>query len=112
MGSIYARGNILWFRHKDHTGKWTQASSGFRVGVLADILERSPCILTEQHLGPIVDKDPEWRPTALFAREELMMLISDPLIPPDRHVVYALEGIGGLRHGEMAGLRWRHYDPT
>ena len=24
---------------------------------------------------------------------------------------YALKAIAGLRHGEVAGLRWRHYDP-
>jgi integrase len=27
-------------------------------------------------------------------------------------VQYALKAIVGLRHGEVAGLRWRHYDPT
>ena len=26
--------------------------------------------------------------------------------------VYALQGIGALRHGEAAGLCWRHYDST
>ena len=29
----------------------------------------------------------------------------------DRRMMYALEGIGMLRHGEAAGLRWRHYEP-
>ncbi len=27
-------------------------------------------------------------------------------------MLYGLEGIGALRHGEAAGLRWKHYDPT
>jgi integrase len=25
--------------------------------------------------------------------------------------MYAIKAIAGLRHGEAAGLRWRHYDP-
>ena len=39
-------------------------------------------------------------------------LISDARIPPERRVQYALKAIAGLRHGEVAGLRWRHYDPA
>jgi integrase len=39
-------------------------------------------------------------------------LISDSRIPPERRVQYALKAIGGVRHGEVAGLRWRHYDPS
>lgn len=71
----------------------------FRDAVLGDLIDQTPCILTDVHLGPIVDADPEWRPTAVYSREELESLISDPRIPPDRHVAYALEGLGGLRHG-------------
>ena len=82
----------------------------FRDAMLADLVTASPCILTEQQLGPMVDADPEWRPTAVFTRDELVALISDPRIPVDRHVAWGLLGLAGLRHGEMAGLRWRHYD--
>lgn len=32
-------------------------------------------------------------------------------MPPDRQVVYALELLAGVRPGEAAALRWRHYDP-
>jgi integrase len=63
-------------------------------------------------LGQKIDKDPEWRPTAIYTREELELLISDERVPLDRRVMYALEGVGALRHGEAAGLRIRHYDPT
>jgi integrase len=72
----------------------------------------SPCILTKYQLGEMADKNPEWRPTAIYSRSELEMLISDPQIPPDRQVLYALEGLAALRHGEAAGLRWRHWDNT
>lgn len=85
-------------------------SALFRDAKLDDLLlGDSPCILTRRQLGEKVDKDPEWRPTAKYSRAELEQLISSADIPPDRHVLYALEGLAALRHGEAAGLRWRHY---
>ena len=62
-------------------------------------------ILTKYELGEAVDKDPEWRVTARYSREELEILISDPRLPIDRRMFCALEGIAGLRLGEAAGLR-------
>lgn len=84
----------------------------FRDACLADLLPRhgSPCILTEHQLGPKADADPEWRGTAIYTRGELERLISDEVVPWDRRVLYALECIGGLRHGEAAGLPWRLVD--
>jgi hypothetical protein len=38
---------------------------------LADLIEQSPCILDERQLGPLVDKHPEWRNDAVFARDEV-----------------------------------------
>jgi integrase len=43
---------------------------------------------------------------------EVETLISHPEIPLDRRIVYALELLAGVRTGEAAALRWRHYDPT
>ncbi len=54
----------------------------------------------------MVDKDPTWRSGAVFKKAELRQLISDDRIPQARRVLYALMGIGGLRSGEAAGLRW------
>ncbi len=48
----------------------------------------------------------------MFTRDEVETLISDARIPPDRQMVYALELLAGVRPGEAAALRWRHYDPT
>lgn len=59
-------------------------------------------------LGKVRDKKHEWRATAIFAREELEILISDPRIPWDRRVLYALAGLAALRHGQSAAFRWRH----
>ena len=38
-------------------------------------------------------------------------LISDERISLSRRVFYCLMGLGRLRHGEAAGLRWRHVEP-
>ena len=85
----------------------------FRDAKIADLLIGDlPTILTRYQLGDMADKDPEWRATARYSREELEILISDPRLPLDRRVFYALEGIAGLRLGEAAGLRFRHYDPS
>jgi integrase len=85
----------------------------FRDAKIADLLMGdAPTILTKYQLGEAVDKDPEWRVTARYSRDELEILISDPRLPLDRRVFYALEGIAGLRLGEAAGLRFRHYDPS
>jgi integrase len=83
----------------------------FRDAKIDDLLTGDlPTILTKYQLGENVDKDPEWRGTARYTRDELEILISDARIPIDRRVFYALEGIGGLRLGEVAGLRFRHHD--
>jgi integrase len=84
--------------------------SFFRDACLADFLPKhgSPCILTKRHLGAKVDKDPEWRLSAVYTLAELELLISDERVPMDRRVLYALEGVAALRHGEAAGLHWRN----
>lgn len=82
----------------------------FRDALIEDLIPSSPCVLTKYQLGPVEDADSEWRATALFTRDELEKLIKDERIPADRRMLYALQGIGALRHGEAAGLRWRHYE--
>jgi integrase len=82
----------------------------FRDARVEELVDTSPCVLTKAQLGKNEDKDPEWRAGALFTREELEALISRDDIPWDRRVLYALQGVAGLRHGEAAGLRWRHLD--
>jgi len=72
----------------------------------------TPCLLTDAQLGEVVDDDPEWRQGALFDRDEAEALISDERIPIDRRVVYAFGLLAGLRPGEAAALRWRHYEHT
>jgi integrase len=82
----------------------------FQDAVMEELIEANPCQLDKSYLGKKRDKDPAWRAGAIFTRAELEALISDSRIPVDRRLVYALEGLAGLRHGEAAGLRWEHYD--
>ncbi|HEX7941294.1 MAG TPA: hypothetical protein VF488_05790, partial [Gemmatimonadaceae bacterium] len=51
-------------------------------------------------------------PSAVIGAGKMETIISDTRIPADRQVVYALELLAGVRTGEAAAPRWRHYDAT
>lgn len=87
---------------------YSTVSAFFRDAALEDLIAQTPCVLTKHQLGPRIDKNPEWRHTAKFGREELELLISDERVPMDRRVYYALQGIAGMRTGEVSGLLWRN----
>lgn len=87
-------------------------AAAFRDACIAGHVQHSPCILGNEQLGAVVDKDPEWRSSALFSRAEVEKMIGDHRIPRDRQLVYAFGLLAGLRPGEAAALRWRHYSPT
>jgi len=78
----------------------------FKSAIIDEHIAASPVVLEAGVLPKNVDKDPTWRPTAIFEREELISIISDQRIPLYRRVLYGLEGLAGVRHGEAAGLRW------
>ncbi|MFT3836403.1 MAG: hypothetical protein QM723_05335 [Myxococcaceae bacterium] len=80
----------------------------FRDAQLDGLINATPCVLTKRQLGPKVDGDPEFRSKAVFSVAELESMISDTAIPMDRRTMYGLQGVGGLRHGEAAGLLWRN----
>ncbi|MCA9679735.1 MAG: site-specific integrase [Kofleriaceae bacterium] len=83
----------------------------FKSAIVEELIESNPVVVEKNILPKNVDKDPEWRATAVYSRGELEALISDDRIPLYRRVMYALEGVGGMRHGEAAGLRWQVYHP-
>lgn len=87
-------------------------STMFRDAVADGLVATTPCVVRRGVLPKKADKDPSWRPTAIYTREEAERLISDRRIPEDRRVLYALKVLAGLRHGEAASLRWRQYDRT
>jgi integrase len=81
-----------------------------RDAAVRGLIPQSPAILSRPaHLPAIEDVDPEWRSTAVLQRAELERLLGAPG-PADSAVVWHLLGLAGLRHGELAALRWRHYD--
>lgn len=75
-----------------------------------ELIETNPANVHARHLGRAGDKDPEWRQGAMYSREEVVRLLTDPQLPIDRRVIYAIAALSGLREGEIAGLRWRHID--
>ncbi len=82
----------------------------FKSAVIDEHIAASPVMVEKRTLPKNVDKDPAWRATAIFTREELVALISDARVAQHRRVFYALEGLAGMRHGEVAGLRWCDLD--
>lgn len=84
----------------------------FREAKIDEVVNENPCQLKRDDLPAKVDKDPEWRSAATYAIDEVKQLISDVKVPRIRRVQYALKALAGLRHGEVAGLRWRNYDAT
>ena len=82
----------------------------FKGAVVDDHIETSPVMVEAGVLPMNIDRDPDWRPSAIFDREEVIALISDPRIAEYRRVAYAIEALAGVRHGEMAGVRWSSYD--
>lgn len=84
----------------------------FRDALILELVDSSPCVLNATHLGPNEDADPDWRETATFMRDEIETLISDSRLGADRHILYALKGIGATRNGEACALRWKQWEPS
>jgi integrase len=82
----------------------------FGDAVADELITNTPCVLRKGVLPKKVDKDPDWRATAIYDRAEIGLLISDPRVLQDRRVLYALKALAGLRHGEAARLRWSHFN--
>jgi len=83
----------------------------FRDAMIADIVRENPCVLGVHHPGKVVDKNPNWRHTAVFTRDEVEQILSDERIPEDRRAYYSLLFLAELRFGEAAARRWRDYEP-
>lgn len=74
-----------------------------------ELITGAPWDLARHDLPQKSDKDPEWRELATYTKTEVVQLITDDRIPQIRRVQYALKALAGLRHGEVAGLRWRNW---
>lgn len=82
----------------------------FADALVEEKIVANPCVLKRGELPAKVDKHAEWRHLATCRLDEVQALIGDARLPMARRVQYALKALAGLRHGEAAGLRWRHYD--
>ncbi len=78
----------------------------------ARLIDENPCEPPPPELPEKMDKDPEWRDLATYEMPEVIALVSDPRVPPERRLQYAMKAMSGLRHGEVAGIRWRNYDES
>jgi integrase len=78
----------------------------FRDAVLDELVLATPCVLPNGVLPATGYKEKQ-----IYSREQVALLFSSPKIPLDRRVFYALAALTGMRHGEAAGRRWRHFDP-
>ena len=83
----------------------------FRAAVFERAVASTPCVLPPGSVPRAVDKVPGARRHWRSRREEVEALISDVQVPADRHPLWALFFLAGLRAGEVFALRWRHYDP-
>jgi integrase len=81
----------------------------FNDAVVDELIMATPAVVKREDLPEKVDKDPEWREQATYERAEVIQLLTSPTVPPERRVQYALKALAGLRHGEVAGLRWHHW---
>lgn len=88
-----------------------QTHAMFKRAVRKGHLVVNPCNLDEDDLPAKVDKNPEWRGTAIYSRAEVEQIIVDERIPHDRRMCDALLFLAGIRFGAAAALRWHHYEP-
>jgi integrase len=82
----------------------------FESAVVDELVAANPIRAKPGDLPKKRDKDPTWRSQATYVTREVEQLISDPRIPVERRVQYALKSIAGMRHGEVAALTWRRID--
>lgn len=82
----------------------------YESAVIDELVVGNPVKVEPHELPKKVDKDPEWRGLATYMTSEIEQLISEPTIPVQRRVMYALKALAGLRHGEAASVCVRHVD--
>jgi integrase len=87
---------------------YSALSTLYKHAVVDDLVAASPCALPRGIVPGVEDKDPGFRLRAVFSQDELVQLVTSPRLLMDRRVVYALKGLAGMRHGEVAQLRWDH----
>jgi hypothetical protein len=59
----------------------------FRDAVIEELVEHTPCVLSSKELGLNEDKDPEWRATAVYDRDELIVTVQAPTVPARNRII-------------------------
>lgn len=77
----------------------------FRDAVIDELIPATPCVIPDGTLPPKPDKQP-----GIYEKPAIVLLLTDTRIPLDRRTFYWLAFFTGMRHGELAGRRWRHLD--
>lgn len=85
----------------------------FAEAVADELIPGTPCTLNQYRgeLPPKQDKNPNWRDTAIFTRDEVELILSDERIPAQRRMLYGFLFLAGLRINEVTPRRWKDYDP-
>ncbi len=81
-------------------------SSMFRDAKFDGIATANPCTDLPRGIVPVAPR----KSKPIYELEDVAELLTSPDVPLDRRVFYALAILSGMRHGEAAGRRWRHYD--
>ena len=76
-----------------------------------EVIPLDPCHLKAGELPKKRDKTPGARALGDLSPDEVTHLLTDPRVPEDRRVQYALEFLTGSRPGEIAARRWRDWHP-
>lgn len=84
----------------------------FDDAVADELLAATPCTLKQRRgeLPKKQDKDLSWRSTAIFARDEVELLLSDQRVPHYRRVLYGFLFLAGVRINELTPRTWRNWD--
>ena len=83
----------------------------FDAARFAKLVTGDPCTLPPGTLPARADKVPGARRTWRYERDDVERLLSDPVVPASRRVLYAVLFLTGARVGEAVSLRWRHFEP-
>ena len=85
---------------------------GHDAATFDELLPANPFTAVKGRLPAIADKDPTAREGWHFDHAEIVQLLTDPRVPADRRIAYAVLFLTGARFGEMTAMRWRDWDAT
>ena len=104
LQALKAKGTIAGKTQKHVYGTFRTM---LRDAVFAELIASNPCAGLPRGLLPSGASTPR----KIYELPAVASLLTDERVPEDRRVFYSLAALTGMRHGEVAGRRWRDYDP-